>query len=71
MPGMDGFQLRQALRSDTRLARIPIILFSSDIVDEKARRGSEDLDGPCVVRSSDLHEAIAALVAALSEPPGE
>jgi two-component system cell cycle response regulator DivK len=70
MPGMDGVQLRQAMRGDTRLAFIPIVLRSSALVDERARRGGGDLDGHCVVRSPDLHEAIAALVAAAGAEPG-
>ena len=69
MPGMDGVQLRRAIRNDLRLARIPMILVSSALVDERARRGSADIDGNCVVRSPDLHEAIEALAAALGDPP--
>lgn len=68
MPGMDGVQLRRAIRSDIRIARIPTILCSSALADERARRGSGDLDGNCVVRSPDLHEAIEALAAALDDP---
>ena len=68
MPGMDGFQLRQAMRDDPQLSGIPIILISSALADEKTRRGGADLDGHCVVRSPDLHEAIAALVAVIGEP---
>jgi len=68
MPGMDGFQLREALRRDTRLARIPIILVSSAMVEERARRVNERFDATCVLRSADLHEAIEALTAALVSP---
>jgi two-component system NtrC family sensor kinase len=69
MPGMDGFQLRQAMRADTALARIPIILVSSALVDEKAPKGGGTPDAHGVVRSPDLREAIAALLAALDELP--
>lgn len=65
MPGMDGFELRRAFRRDARLARIPVVLVSSALVEERARRSGEEFDGHCVVRSSDLHEAIAALAEAL------
>jgi len=70
MPGMDGFQFRQAVLDDPRLARIPVLLFSTEVADEKARRG-EEIDRYCVVRSPDLREAIAALVAALADAHAE
>jgi len=70
MPGMDGFQFRQAVLHDARLARIPVLLFSTEVADEKARRG-EEVDRYCVVRSPDLREAIAALVAALVDAPAD
>jgi len=66
MPGMDGFQFRQAVMHHPRLARIPVLLFSNEVADEQARRG-EEVDRYCVVRSPDLREAIAALVAALAD----
>jgi CheY-like chemotaxis protein len=70
MPGMDGFQFRQAVLHDPRLARIPVLLFSTEVADEQTRRG-EGVDRYCVVRSPDLREAIAALVAALADAPAE
>ena len=70
MPGMDGFQFRQAVLHDPRLARIPVLLFSAEVADKQARSG-EEVDRYCVVRSPDLREAIAALVAALADAPAE
>jgi CheY-like chemotaxis protein len=64
MPGMDGFQLRQAVRADASLAGIPVILMSSALAEEWARRGVNDRQSTCVVRSPDLREAIEAIAAA-------
>jgi len=38
MPGMDGFEVCQALRKDARTRDVPIILFTASVVGELAER---------------------------------
>ena len=66
MPGMDGVQLRHAIQSHARLAAIPVILISSALEEERARRRNHDLDTGCVPRTPELQEAMDALAAALN-----
>ena len=70
MPGMDGFELREAILGDARLAHIPIVLLSSAHGDEHPRTGRRTLPDNCVVRSPSLHEAITALGTALGDTHG-
>jgi CheY-like chemotaxis protein len=70
MPGMNGFELREAMQRDARLAKIPVILISAAHVENTGRPGLAVPAGVCVARSPDLHEAIEALEVALGrEPP--
>ena len=64
MPGMDGVELRQSVRAHPALATVPVVLISSALDYERARRGDVDLETLCVPRTEDLHEAIVALASA-------
>jgi CheY-like chemotaxis protein len=65
MPGMDGVQFRHLIRAHAALAAVPVILISSALEEERARRRNHDLDKDCVSRTADLREAIEALAAAM------
>jgi CheY-like chemotaxis protein len=65
MPGMDGVQLREVIRTHVTLSAIPVILISSALEEERARRRNGALDRDCVPRTADLVEALAAIDAAL------
>jgi len=43
MPGMDGWEVMQTLRSDTATASLPVVLLS--VVDERAKARTERSDG--------------------------
>jgi CheY-like chemotaxis protein len=66
MPGMDGVQLRHSVRSLASLAAVPVILISSALEEERARRDIGELETDCVPRTADLQEAVTALAAALN-----
>ena len=69
MPGMDGFALRRAVQDDDRLSRIPVVVVSAAFKDDKQRQAAS-AGGICVVRTSDLREAIDGLAAALERSLG-
>ena len=67
MPGLDGFALTMAVRSEPEIAQIPIILLSSSYVERSdhdlaQRAGAEAF----VLRTPDLRGAVQALLAALA-----
>ena len=41
MPGMDGLRLTKEIKADTRLAHIPVVLFSSLITPENRKKGEQ------------------------------
>lgn len=41
MPGMDGLHLTKQIKGDTRLAGVPVILFSSLITEENRKKGEQ------------------------------
>src|SRR5262249_40649850 len=68
MPGLDGFMLCREVRSDPRLAGVPVVLVSAGMVGPDDRRlatqaGASDF----VERTLDLRGAIEALRRALSD----
>ena len=66
MPSMDGFTLCREARRDPALSRIPIILASSAYVDEADRQLARQMGANAlVVRTPDLHDAMAAIEASL------
>jgi CheY-like chemotaxis protein len=67
MPGKDGFQLCQAIRGNARLAHAPVLLLSAVAVEEREHRRAADMKATCLLRTSDLREAIAALAVAFGE----
>src|SRR4029079_11136295 len=69
MPRMDGFRLCAAIRQDPALAHVPVILTSSNYVEDLDRALAERMGASgFVVRSPDLAAAITALQAALATP---
>jgi two-component system, cell cycle sensor histidine kinase and response regulator CckA len=69
MPRMDGFKLCQALRQDPLLGEIPIVLQSSQYIDEADRALALRLGADeYVARTPDLDAASRALLAVLGRP---
>jgi PAS domain S-box-containing protein len=70
MPDMDGFLFCQAVRADSRLAHVPVVLLSSAYVDDADRALARQMGASALlVRTPDLDGAIAALEKA-SPPVG-
>jgi two-component system cell cycle sensor histidine kinase/response regulator CckA len=69
MPRMDGFRLCTAIRQDPALAQIPVILISSNYVEDADRALAERMGASGFVgRTPDLAEAITTLREALATP---
>jgi CheY-like chemotaxis protein len=66
MPLMDGFQLCVAIRSDVRLAHIPVLLLSG-LVSEHDRQRARGLAATCILRTADLRETIEVLSVVLAD----
>jgi hypothetical protein len=68
MPGMDGFQLCQAVRGDARLAPVPVVLLSSAFVEEPDQRLARQMGASALlVRTPDMRDAIDTLAETLRE----
>jgi len=62
MPRMDGFGLLAALKGDTQLARIPIIMMTSRAAPDDVRRGMElGADAYMVKQTFDQRELLSAI----------
>lgn len=62
MPRMDGFGLLAALKGDTQLARIPIIMMTSRAAPDDVRRGMElGADAYLVKQTFDQRELLSAI----------
>jgi CheY-like chemotaxis protein len=69
MPRLDGFGLCRALRDDSRFAAVPIVLVSSNYLDEADRKLAEEVGASAfVIRTPGLKEAIAALKISFRSP---
>ncbi|HEV7556838.1 MAG TPA: response regulator, partial [Kofleriaceae bacterium] len=69
MPRIDGFQLCAEIRQDPTLARIPVILASSNYVEDADRVLAEEMGASAfVVREPDLEAVIAELTPSISRP---
>ncbi|MBA3502505.1 MAG: response regulator, partial [Deltaproteobacteria bacterium] len=69
MPRMDGFRLCGEIRRDGTLAGVPVILTSSNYVEEADRVLAKRMGASAfVVRRPDLSDAIAALCNAIAAP---
>jgi two-component system NtrC family sensor kinase len=66
MPLMDGFQLCEAIRSEVRLARIPVLLLSG-LVNEYEQQRAKGLGARCILRTADLRETIEVLSVMLGD----
>ncbi len=77
MPGMDGFELAQAIKSDAHLAAMPLVMLSSvSVASDHPQRRAAPIDYYLTkpVRQSDLYDAISTAmsfrkVAAPVAPP--
>jgi PAS domain S-box-containing protein len=70
MPRLDGFQLTLALRRDPRLAHIPVVLVSSNYLEEADRALARKVGASGLApRSPDCKDAIHLLLASLQEQP--
>lgn len=64
MPNVDGFRLCAAMRADPKLAHIPVVLASSNYVEEADRRVAAAMGASAyVVRTADLAQVMEALQA--------
>jgi putative two-component system response regulator len=70
MPGLDGFELAEALRRDRRTRRIPFIFLSGEITAGHEARAHELGALAYLTKPVDV-EALASLVAGVFRPPGE
>jgi PAS domain S-box-containing protein len=69
MPRLDGFGLCAAMRKDPRFSRVPLILVSSNYVEDADRRLAHRMGATAfVVRTPDLAGVIEALNAAVNVP---
>ncbi len=69
MPRLDGFGLCAGVHADQELRHIPVVLYSSNYVEEADRQVAIDMGASAlVVRTSDLAAAIRAVEAALEQP---
>ncbi|MBI3911572.1 MAG: response regulator [Armatimonadetes bacterium] len=70
MPRLDGFRLCQAVRQDPQLARLPVVLVSAAYTEEADRKLAESAGATALVlRTPDLQEVVAALLASLNRSP--
>jgi CheY-like chemotaxis protein len=70
MPRLDGFSLCAAMRKDPRLSRVPLVLVSSNYVEDADRRLARSMGATAfVVRTPDLAGVIQALNTAMTAPP--
>ena len=71
MPGVDGFQLCLAVRSELRLARVPVILVSASYLADEDRQLAERMGATALVlRTPDYREAIDAIRVVMGSEPG-
>ncbi len=73
MPGIDGFELARALRSDKQIGAMPIVLTSSAFVDQADVELAEAAGANALVaRTPDMEELLATVAACLaSTAPSE
>ena len=60
MTGMNGFELCEVIRKEPGLARIPVLLVSSNVEDADRQR-ARALGVKCLLRTSDMREVLQAL----------
>jgi two-component system, cell cycle sensor histidine kinase and response regulator CckA len=66
MPGMDGFLLSRAVRSDARLTSVPVVLLSSAYVEAPDQKLAHDMGANTLLpRGGDMEPAIQALADAM------
>jgi PAS domain S-box-containing protein len=69
MPGMDGFELCFAIRTDARLSRIPVVLTSAAYGEEDDRLLAQRVGASALVpRTEGIDDVAAALISALEQP---
>lgn len=68
MPECDGFGLCLKMRQDPRLASIPVVLLSSQYINQEDQRLAQEVGANALVmRSADIGDAMAALTDSLIE----
>lgn len=70
LPGMDGYEVLQALRSDSRTRSIPVIALSADAMPEQVARGLQAGFQAYLAKPLDLQRLLAALDALTSQAVG-
>lgn len=61
LPGMDGYEVLQALRSDSRTRSIPVIALSADAMPEQVERGLQAGFQAYLAKPLDLQQLLTAL----------
>jgi PAS domain S-box-containing protein len=70
MPRIDGFRLSAEIRKDPLLAQVPVILVSSNYIEEVDRQVAGSMGASAfVVRTPDLGDAVRAIRENLDTPP--
>ncbi|HEY3303485.1 MAG TPA: EAL domain-containing protein [Candidatus Binatia bacterium] len=70
MPAMDGFEFCMKVRAEPELARVPVVLVSSNYEDEADKKLARHVGANCLVeRTPDFAETIQALLKSLQQPP--
>jgi CheY-like chemotaxis protein len=70
LPGLDGFGLCLAVRRDPVLRRVPLVLTSSNYLDEADRRLGKQVGADAYVpRTADFQEVVDALLQSLERGP--
>jgi len=63
LPGMDGFQIIRALRSETCTSQVPVIMFSWLLAEDRALQAGADAFVPKPLRAERLLSVIHRLLA--------
>ncbi|WP_404306064.1 NAD-binding protein [Neorhodopirellula lusitana] len=66
MPGLDGYQVCQELRQESKFKTVPIILYSADETKEFIRRGKDAGAEMCIRKTSKSSELLASIEKAFS-----
>lgn len=70
LPDMDGYEVLQALRSDSRTRSIPVIALSADAMPEQVERGLQAGFQAYLAKPLDLRQLLTALDALTSQAVG-
>jgi two-component system chemotaxis response regulator CheV len=68
MPKMDGLTLTRRLKEDARLARIPVIVFSS-VMAEDIKRKAQSIGADAQITKPEMHNLLEKLIELLGKTP--